>query len=46
MLSAFTPEYVSMRHFKYSLRHGRKRLPLVAFHKNRIAAITHPPTKV
>ncbi len=33
MDSAFIPEYVSMRHLIYSLRQGRKRWPLVAFHR-------------
>ena len=37
--SAFMPEYVSIRHFRYSLRHGRRRLPRVAFQTNRMAAI-------
>lgn len=39
MLSAFMPEYVSIRHLRYSLRQGRKREPLVAFQRKRMADI-------
>lgn len=41
MFSAFIPEYVSMRHLRYSLRQGRIREPCVAFHKNRMEEIIH-----
>ena len=32
-----------MRHLRYSLRQGRRREPLVAFHKNRMADIKRNP---
>ena len=36
--SAFLPEYVSIRHLRYLLRHGLSRWPRVAFHRNRKGA--------
>lgn len=37
-VSALLPEYVSMRHFRYSLCHGLVRWPRVAFHRKRSGA--------
>jgi len=37
-LSAFLPEKVSMRHLRYSLRHGVSRFPRVAFQTKRSGA--------
>ncbi len=34
--SAWVPQYVSMRHSKYGLRHGVRREPLEAFQRNSI----------
>jgi hypothetical protein len=31
-----TPQYVSIRHRRYGLRHGASLCPRVAFHRNRI----------
>src|SRR5579859_509921 len=42
-VSAFLPEKVSIRHFRYSLLHGAKRWPRVAFQTKRTGAnMPHP----
>ncbi len=45
-VSAFLPEYVSTRHFKYSLRQGASRWPRVAFQINRRGASTRIPFRL